>query len=90
MHEVIVLEDRCVARGDAACHLVARAHDQWRGDRADDLRFFARAPLKDALDISLQTAIEAWKVAEEKIRRLRPARSQLVRLRRRAEPPRSR
>jgi hypothetical protein len=66
-HEVIVLEDRCVARGDAACHLVARSREDWKDERAEDLRFFARTQLKETLDVSLQTAIEALKITEEKL-----------------------
>ena len=65
--EVIVLEDRCVARGDAACHLVARSREQWNDDRADDLRFFAAKPLKETLDVSLDAAIEALRATEEKL-----------------------
>ena len=27
--EIYVLEDHCIGRGDAACHLIGRTHDEW-------------------------------------------------------------
>ena len=79
-HEVVVLEDRCVASGDAACHMVARSRDQWKDDRANDLRFFARTQLKEAIDVSLETAIEALKSTEEKLLLRRRALSKVARV----------
>ena len=79
-HEVVVLEDRCVASGDAACHMVARSRDQWKDDRANDLRFFARTQLKEAIDVSLETAIEALKSTEEKLLLRRRAMSKVARV----------
>ena len=34
--ETFVLEDQCVARGDAVCHLLARSRDKWGDERAED------------------------------------------------------
>src|SRR4029453_10575658 len=38
--ETFVLEGRCMGKGDAACHLLARSREQWGDERADELRFF--------------------------------------------------
>ena len=35
--EVYVLEDRCLGRGDAACHLLGRTRDEWGDQRAGEL-----------------------------------------------------
>ncbi len=37
--EIYVLEERCIGRGDAVCHLLGRTLEEWGDDRAD------RAPL---------------------------------------------
>jgi two-component system response regulator HydG len=38
--EIYVLEDRCMGKGDAACHLVGRTREEWGDERAEDLLFF--------------------------------------------------
>lgn len=65
--EVYVLEDRCMAKGDAACHLVGRTRDAWGDERADEARYFAHRPITDSLEGSLRTAIEGLKEAEAKL-----------------------
>jgi hypothetical protein len=35
--EIYVLEEHCIGRGDAACHLLARTLEEWGDDRADEL-----------------------------------------------------
>ena len=40
--EIYVLEDRCLGKGDAACHLIARTRQAWGDERAEELRFFER------------------------------------------------
>jgi two-component system response regulator HydG len=79
-HEVFVLEDRCVARGDAACHLVARSRRDWKEEQADSLRFFTRAQLKQTLDPSLEATVEALKATEEELFLRRVAPSKAVRV----------
>src|SRR5512142_1054474 len=51
--QIYVLEDRCIGRGDAACHLLGRTRDEWGQERAQELRFFEAKNLKDCLEVSL-------------------------------------
>ena len=71
--EVYVLEDRCLGKGDAACHLFARTREQWGGDRAEELRFFEAKRLEECLDVSLKRVTETLKVAEKKLSERRRA-----------------
>jgi DNA-binding NtrC family response regulator len=83
--EIYVLEDRrCLARGDAACHLLGRTRDEWGAERADELRFFEPQRLEDCLDVSLQRVIETLKGAECKLRERQRA---LVRVARVVDQP---
>ncbi|MBN8611151.1 MAG: sigma-54-dependent Fis family transcriptional regulator [Deltaproteobacteria bacterium] len=66
--EIFVLEDRCVGRGDAACHFVGRTREAWGNERQDELRFFEAKRLKESLDVSLQRVTETLKTAERKLR----------------------
>ena len=66
--EIFVLEDRCVGRGDAACHFVGRTREAWANERQDELRFFEAKRLKESLDVSLQRVTETLKTAERKLR----------------------
>jgi len=67
-HEIYVLEDRCMGKGDAACHLIGRTREEWGDERAEELRFFEASRLKDGLDVSLQRVTETLKAAEQKLR----------------------
>ncbi len=71
--EIYVLEDRCLGKGDAGCHLIGRSHDDWGDERAEELRFFQPDQLKDCLDISLHRVTETLKAAERKLRERRRA-----------------
>ena len=64
--EIYVLEDRCVGKGDAGCHLLARTREEWGDERAEELRIYQPERLKDCLDVSL-------KAAERKLRERRRA-----------------
>jgi two-component system, NtrC family, response regulator HydG len=66
--KLYVLEDRCVAKGDAACHLMARTAEEWGGEREGELRFFEQARLKDCLDVSLDRVTTTLRAAERKLR----------------------
>jgi len=66
--EIYVLEDRCLAQGDAACHLMGRTREEWGDERAAELRFFEPHRLKDCLDVSLGRVLETLKAAEHKLR----------------------
>jgi DNA-binding NtrC family response regulator len=82
--DTYVLEDGCVGKGDAACHLFARSRDAWGSDRADELHFFEPSRLADCLDVSLQRVTRTLQVAERKLQRHRRA---LVRVARDVEEP---
>ena len=71
-HEIYVREDRCLAMGHAACHLVGQTREEW-GEHADELRFFEQKQLKECLEVSLQKVIETLKDAERKLRERRHA-----------------
>ena len=71
--ETFVLEDRCLAAGNAGCRLFARNREDWGEERADELRFFETTGLAECLDVSLQRVIETLKAAERKLRAHRRA-----------------
>ena len=71
--ETYVLEDRCMGKGDAACHLFGRSREEWGDERAEELRFFEPHRLKECLDVSLDRVTETLKAAERKLRAHRRA-----------------
>jgi transcriptional regulator with PAS, ATPase and Fis domain len=82
--EIYVLEDRCIGKNDAACHLIGRTREEWGDERAEELRFFDSQRLQDCLDVSLQRVTETLKSAEQKLRLHRRA---LVRVAQDVEEP---
>jgi DNA-binding NtrC family response regulator len=77
--EIYVLEDRCLGKGDAACHLFGRTREEWGDERAEELRFFEANRLKECLDVSLDRVTETLKAAERKLREHRRALVHVVR-----------
>ncbi|MBP9111421.1 MAG: sigma-54-dependent Fis family transcriptional regulator [Polyangiaceae bacterium] len=77
--EIYVLENRCMAKGDAGCHVLARTREEWGDERADELRFFDTSGLKDSLEISLQQVIDTLKATEKKLREKRKVLVQIAR-----------
>jgi DNA-binding NtrC family response regulator len=71
--EIYVLEDRCLGKGDVACHLLGRTREEWGDERAEELRFFEPIRLKESLDVSLHRVTETLKAAERKLRERRRA-----------------
>jgi two-component system, NtrC family, response regulator HydG len=71
--EIFVLEDRCVGKGSAACHLFGRTRAEWGDERAEELRFYVPSRLKECLDVSLERVTETLKAAERKLRSHRRA-----------------
>ena len=71
--EIYVLEDRCMGKGDAACHLLGRTREEWGDERAEALRFFEPVRLRESLDVSLHRVTETLKAAERKLRERRRA-----------------
>jgi two-component system response regulator HydG len=82
--EIYVLEDRCLGRGDAACHLIGRTRAEWGNEHAEELRFFETKRLEDCLDVSLQRVTETLKAVEQKLRLHRRA---LIRVARDVDEP---
>ena len=66
--DIYVLEDRCMGKGDAACHLLARTREDWGDDRAEELRFFETKRLDECLEVSLHRVTETLKAVERKLR----------------------
>ncbi len=66
--ELYVLEDRCIGKGDPACHLVARTRAEWGEARAAEIGFFEQGRLAESLDVSLHRVTETLKAAERKLR----------------------
>jgi DNA-binding NtrC family response regulator len=66
--EIFVLEDDCMGKGDAGCHMVGRTRAEWGEERAEDLRFFDPHHLKEGLDSSLFRVTETLKAAEQRLR----------------------
>jgi DNA-binding NtrC family response regulator len=82
--EIYVLEDRCMGKGDAACHLFGRTRQEWGDERAEELRFYEPNQLKACLEVSLHQVTETLRVAERKLHEHRRA---LVRVARDVEAP---
>ena len=66
--EIFVLEDRCVGKGDAGCHLHGRTREEWGDARAEELRFYDQRRLTDCLDVSVHRVTETLKAAERKLK----------------------
>jgi two-component system, NtrC family, response regulator HydG len=65
--EIYVLEDRCIGKGDAVCHVFGRTREEWGDERAEELRFFETNRLEECLDVSLRRVTETLKLAERKL-----------------------
>ncbi|OJH34532.1 sigma-54-dependent Fis family transcriptional regulator [Cystobacter ferrugineus] len=59
-----ILEDRCVARGDAACHFAGRTLEEWGSQLEEHLPYFQG----EVLDASLHQVANALKRTERKLR----------------------
>ena len=71
--EIFVVEDRCVARGDAQCRMIARPRNAWGDAHAEELGFFKEGQLEASLSSSLQRLVASLKEIEEKLHRHRRA-----------------
>ena len=65
--EIYVLEERCLGRGDAVCHLLGRTLEEWGDDRAEELRFYRAENLREWLEPSLHRITEDLKETERKL-----------------------
>jgi hypothetical protein len=82
--DIYVLEDRCVAKGQAACQLFGRTRAEWGDERSEELRFYLPNRLAECLDTSLHRVTETLKAAEKQLREHRRA---LVRVAKDVEEP---
>jgi len=82
--EIYVLEDQCIGKGDAGCHLFGHTREEWGDSRTEELRYFEPAHLKECLEISLLQVTQSLKIAERKLRQHQRA---LVRVTRDVEHP---
>jgi two-component system response regulator HydG len=71
--DVYALEDRCVAKGDTACHVVIKSKEAWGSAAGDQLSVLNR----EDIDSALKEVTEALKRTE---RRLREQTRKLVRV----------
>ncbi len=47
--EVFALEDKCIGKGDTACHVVIKSEEEWGSDADGELAVFKRVGLDEAL-----------------------------------------
>ncbi len=66
--EYFAFEDRCVARGDAACRVFARTRQGWGDEHHEELRYFTPARLGDLLDASLAQLTSELRAVERAVK----------------------
>ena len=66
--EIIFVEDRCLAQGHAACHIVGHTREGWGEEHANDMMFYDAKHLTECLDISLSRVTSTLKAVEDKLR----------------------
>lgn len=71
--EIYVLEEKCLGRSDAACHMLGRTREEWGDTRADELRFFHNEDLTSWLDMSLHEVTKTLAEVEAKLARAKLA-----------------
>jgi len=62
--EIICVEDRCVGKGDAACHMVGKSREEWGDAIADEVGYYQ----KQCLDAGLAKVTAQLKQAESRLR----------------------
>ncbi len=66
--DIFGLEDRCMGKGQVACHLQGRTRAEWGAERAEEMVFYEPLRLVESLDVSLHRVTETLKAAEHKLR----------------------
>ena len=77
--EIFVIEDRCVARGDPQCRMLARPRHDWGDTYSEELEFFKTGELEASLSASLRRLVARLKEIEDKLNRHRRALVQVAR-----------
>jgi transcriptional regulator with PAS, ATPase and Fis domain len=62
-HEVYAVEDRCMGKGDAACHISVKSMKEWGNTASDTLSVFKR----EDIDTALKEVTDALKRTERKL-----------------------
>ena len=62
--EMAAIEDRCMGKGDPACHVTIKPVDQWGSDFRDQLSVFKR----EDIDTALKEVAQALKRTEQRLR----------------------
>ncbi len=78
--EVYAIEDRCMGKGDTACHVTVKPREEWGSEVDDHLSYFKR----EGIDVTLEEVAEALKRTE---RQLRDRMRRLARVARISEDP---
>ena len=69
--EILCLEDRCQGKGDAVCHVVGRAREDWGAQAAEQLSYYHSSCLNEAL---VQVTGELKRVEQQLLTRRRTLR----------------
>jgi len=62
--EIICVEERCVGKGDATCHMIGKSREEWGDAIADEVGYYQ----KQCLDAGLAKVTAALKSAEQRLR----------------------
>lgn len=62
-HEVYAVEDKCMGKGDPACHILVKSIEEWGDTAKDTLTVFRR----EDIDTALKEVTEALRRTEKKI-----------------------
>ncbi len=73
--DYFAFEDRCVARGDAACRIFLRTRQAWGEQRNEELRYFTQARLHDLMDETLGDLVQALQKVELDLKQTRVKKS---------------
>jgi DNA-binding NtrC family response regulator/predicted hydrocarbon binding protein len=68
--EMAAIEDRCMGKGDTACHVTIKPIDQWGADFGDQLSVFKREDLDTALTEVAQALKRTEHLLRERTRKL--------------------
>jgi two-component system response regulator HydG len=65
--EIVVLEDRCVAKGDENCRLVGRTRQAWDDAQGETKGHMARGIDRTWMDVPMAPVIDSVKAVEERL-----------------------
>ncbi len=68
--EMYALEDKCMGKGDAACHVIVKAEEEWGNEVQDDLVVYKRVVIDDTLRNVASTLKRTENELRQKTRKL--------------------